>query len=58
MTKLLLKLASFVGLGLTVVPAFLTFAGTITWDTHATMMAIGTLLWFTTAPFWMRKGDA
>ena len=52
----LLKLASLVGLLLTVVPAFLVFAGTITWQTHATLMLVGTVLWFATAPFWMH-GD-
>lgn len=49
----LLKLVSFVGLGLTVVPAFLVFAGTITWDTHAALMLVGTIAWFATSPFWM-----
>jgi len=28
------------GLGLTVVPAFLVFAGRLTWDTHAVLMAV------------------
>ena len=51
--QILLKLLSFVGLALTVVPAFFVFAGTITWSTHATLMLIGTVLWFITAPFWM-----
>ncbi len=53
--KTVLKLASFLGLGLTVVPAFLVFAGTITWTTHATMMALGAVLWFVTAPFWIPR---
>ena len=51
--KPLLIFASAVGLGLTVVPAFLVFAGTINWGTHATLMLVGALLWFATAPFWM-----
>ena len=51
----LLKIASFLGLGLTVVPAFLLFAGTISWETHATLMLAGTILWFGTSPFWMRE---
>ena len=53
--KLLLKAGSVIGLGLTVVPAFLVFSGTLTWDTHAVLMAVGALLWFVTAPFWMAK---
>jgi hypothetical protein len=55
--RLLLKIGSFIGLGLTVMPAFLVFLGTITWDTHAFLMAVGALLWFATAPFWMIKEE-
>jgi len=55
--RALLKLGSFAGLGLTVVPAFLVFAGKITWHTHAVLMGIGALLWFATAPFWMVEAD-
>jgi hypothetical protein len=36
--RYLLKAGSFVGLGLTVVPAFLVFSGTLTWNTHAVLM--------------------
>jgi hypothetical protein len=53
--KALIKLISSVGLALTVVPAALVFAGETSWDTHATLMLIGTLLWFATSPFWMRE---
>lgn len=56
--KRLLMAGSIVGLGLTIVPAFLVFAGTLTWGTHALLMAIGALLWFGTAPFWMGKGGS
>ena len=51
----LLKLISAVGLALTVVPAALVFLAGMEWETHATLMAIGTALWFATAPFWMRE---
>jgi hypothetical protein len=53
----LLKLISLAGLALTVVPAFLVFAGTIEWETHATLMAVGTVLWFITAPTWMGREE-
>lgn len=53
--KIVLMILSFIGLGLTVVPAFLVFAGTIEWETHANLMMAGTILWFITAPFWMKK---
>ena len=56
--KYLLQAVSFIGLGLTVVPAFLVLAGKLTWDTHAVLMGVGALLWFATAPFWMLKEDA
>lgn len=52
-----LKLISLVGLVLTVGPAFLVFAGSLTWSQHVTLMAIGTVLWFATSPFWMRSDD-
>lgn len=55
--SLLLKFLSAVGLGLTVVPAFLVFAGRLPWETHATLMLVGTVLWFVTAPFWMESDD-
>ncbi|MCI0698981.1 hypothetical protein L0337_44140 [candidate division KSB1 bacterium] len=51
----LLKLLSFIGLGLTVIPAFLVFAQIIKWNAYLAMMTVGTLLWFFTAPFWMKK---
>jgi hypothetical protein len=49
-----LKAVSFIGLALTIVPAFLVYNAAITWDSHALLMLIGTVLWFFTAPFWMR----
>ncbi len=54
----LLKASSLVGLGMTVVPAFLVYSGALTWDTHVALMAVGAVLWFATAPFWMVKENA
>lgn len=51
--KTLLKVGSAAGLALTVVPALLVFSGSITWNTHASLMLVGAALWFVTAPFWM-----
>lgn len=51
----LLKLLSVAGLLLTVVPAALVFLAGVEWETHALLMGIGTVLWFATAPFWMRE---
>ena len=53
--ELLLKIVSAIGLTLTVGPAILVFNGVITWDTHATLMLVGSLLWFGSAPFWMKE---
>jgi len=55
--KSVLKLISFVGLALTLFPAFLVFSGVMTWDRYATWMLVGTLLWFLSAPFWMKQPD-
>jgi len=49
------KTVSAVGLALTAVPSFLVFAGVIEWDAHANLMIVGTLLWFATAPLWMKE---
>lgn len=46
---------SLLGLGLTIIPSFLVFTGTISWNAHANMMFAGMVLWFVTAPFWMGK---
>ena len=53
----LLKIGSFLGLGLTVFPAFLVFFGVMTWDTHVVLMAVGAVLWFVTAPFWLYRDN-
>jgi len=51
----LLKLISLAGLGLTLVPSFLVFARVISWESHAALMLVGTVLWFVSAPFWMQQ---
>ena len=53
--KTFTKVLSYIGLALTVVPSFYVFVGNIGWQTHADLMLGGTLLWFATAPFWMKK---
>ncbi len=50
-----MKALSAIALGLTVIPSFFVFAGSITWQTHADLMLGGTILWFMTAPMWMKK---
>lgn len=55
--RILLIIASMVGLGLTIVPSIMVFAGEITLDTHMQLMAIGMFLWFATAPFWIKEQE-
>ena len=52
--KTLLKILSSIGLLLTVMPSFLVFSHIISKSTHLTLMLTGTLLWFLSAPFWMK----
>ena len=52
--KNLLKIVSFSGLLLTVTPAFMVFYKVIDKPIHFVLMLIGTLLWFASAPFWMK----
>jgi len=53
--RFILIASSLVGLALTVVPSFLVFSGTISWQAHAQLVAIGTVIWFVAAPAWMAK---
>jgi len=53
--KEILKVASLIGLGLTLIPAFMVALGIISWQAHATLMFAGTLIWFGSAPFWMSR---
>ena len=53
--KTILKIISFIGLILTLVPSFIVFSGAMTLDMHKWLMLLGTLVWFVTAPFWMNK---
>ncbi len=53
--KMILKLISLIGLGLTLLPSFFVFFGLIELDPNKNLMILGTILWFITAPFWMNK---
>jgi hypothetical protein len=53
--KSLIKIFSYIGLALTIIPSFLVFTGTITLASCKIMMFIGTLGWFISAPSWMNK---
>lgn len=53
--KKFLMIISFISLGMTIVPAFLVFAQKMSMDQNKTLMLMGTVGWFVTAPFWMKK---
>lgn len=51
----LIKLVSYIGLGLTLIPSLLVFAGSISIELSKTLMLIGTIIWFISTPIWMNK---
>lgn len=55
MLNIVLKIISFIGLCLTIVPAILVFNDVISFQMHANLMVGGMILWFTTSPFWMKE---
>ena len=55
MFKLILKIISYAGLVLTLIPSFLVFTKVIGFETNKHLMLLGTVLWFGTCPFWMNK---
>lgn len=52
---LILKILSFIGLGLTLIPSFLVFQGMMAPSFSKTLMLVGTIMWFVTAPPWLNK---
>ena len=57
MTKNILKIISFLSLAMTLVPSFLVFLQKIELEQNKSLMLLGTIGWFVTAPFWIRKGS-
>lgn len=53
--KTILKIASFVGLVLTIVPPIMFFKSVISLDSSHLYMTIGMFVWFGSAPFWINK---
>lgn len=50
----ILKVISYLGLALTILPSMFVFNGSITIETHYKLMIVGMVFWFSTAPFWMQ----
>jgi hypothetical protein len=50
-----LKLVSWLGLALTLLPSFLVFSGDLALDGFKVTVLAGSLLWLATAPFWVNR---
>lgn len=48
-----LKIISYIGLALTLLPSFLVFSGMLALATYKTLMLVGTGCWLISAPFWI-----
>lgn len=57
MNKNLLKPISYFGLFITILPAFLFFAGMIERSIQFNLMVVGMFLWFGTAIFWIKPSS-
>jgi hypothetical protein len=53
--KTLLKIISFAGLGLMFASAILVFNDAMAKDTYLVLALVGTVMWFATVPFWMKR---
>jgi len=56
--KILLIGIGFIGLLATVLPSILVFAGMIDLGMHKIIAALGMVLWFASAPFFMKRKDS
>ncbi len=53
--KTVAQLLSWLGLALTLGPACLFFADTLSLDGAKAWMVVGTVVWFAATPVWMKK---
>jgi len=53
--KRILKIISYLGLVLTIVPSLFVFKGVFDIKVHYYLMIVGMVLWFGTAPFYMKS---
>lgn len=57
MVKYIVRICSFIGLVLTLIPSIMVFNGIIEKETHFNLMVVGLLLWFLSAPFWLKDSS-
>jgi hypothetical protein len=50
-----LKLASWAGLALTLLPSFAVFRGSLSLEAFKVVVLVGSVLWLGTAPFWINR---
>jgi hypothetical protein len=50
-----LKLVSWLGLALTLLPSLFVFSGALPLDRFKDVVLAGSLLWLLTAPFWINR---
>ena len=50
-----LKLVSWLGLALTLLPSFFVFSGALPLEGFKVIVLAGSLLWLATAPFWINR---
>ncbi len=55
--KKLIMAASWIGLGLTLIPSFLVFSGRLTLESNKALMLFGTIVWFAAASRWLGKDE-
>ena len=53
--KRLMKPLSWLALGLTIIPSILVLSGQMEIGTNKSLMALGMMIWFVTAPFWINR---
>jgi hypothetical protein len=53
--SMILKIISCLGLAFTIIPSFFVFKGVIDIKVHYQLMIVGMIMWFGTAPFWMKS---
>ena len=51
----LLRIVSYLGLALTLVPSLLVFGGLLSLATYKLLMLLGFVCWIATAPWWINR---
>ncbi len=54
-TRFVLKAISYLGLAMSILPAFLVFGDVVSRGTYLWLMILGMAMWFGTASFWVRR---